>query len=138
MKPIKLPDPHMVGELPTIDELNQLAYYYDSYNDDHRKGILRGFFIEQSGEMILGVKFKAKGFDPATMTGQELGAEVKWPKAKAEKAMIRLLYLRYRLKEGCNHIQANQKLYQLLPFPDGSKDIQQNMINKITRTPELP
>ena len=138
MKPIKLPDPHMVGELPTIDELNQLAYYYDSYNDDHRKGILRGFFIEQSGEMILGVKFKAKGLDPATMPPQALGSHVKWPKQKAEKAMIRLLYLRFRLKDGLSHKQANQQINKLLPFPDGSKDIKQDAITDITSTPELP
>jgi len=110
--------------LPDNDELNRLVEYYETYEWEHRFLLLNGYFLGKTVKEMVLDKLKAKDIDPSTCSPQSLGGHSRWVKSKVKKAIVRLLYVRYRLDDGMSKKEANQELLKRYPsIKEGTKDV---------------
>ncbi len=121
--------------LPDITELNRLVEYYQTYEWEHRSALLNGYFQGKTVKELVVDKLKAKNIDPSKCSPQSLGGHSRWVKSKVKKAIIRLLYLRYRLDDGMSKMKANQEILKRYPSKsEYTEDVGQSAIRKMTHT----
>lgn len=137
-KPKELPDAEKVlVVLPTETELSRLAFYFPSYNREHRTGILRGLFVEKSIDAILDQKFKVIGKDRALMTQGQLKGHKGWAHKRIKYTFVRLLYLRYLKDQGLSKNQARSKVHQDHVVGIFGHDMSRSNLNDITRSTKI-
>jgi len=123
--------------LPDDNELRRLVYYYPTYDWEHRFALLHGYFKGKSRSELLDDKLIAKNIDKSQCTPQMLGGHARWVKYKVKRAIIRLLYLRFRLDQELSQIQANQNILKKYPSDKPAQDVGQSYIRKATHSPIL-
>ncbi len=121
--------------IPDDDELLRLVRYYPTYERAHRKALLRGIFDGKLHTDLVLMKLQAKGIE-YPISKQSKGGHGLWVASKVRRAVIRLLYLRYRLDSGWTRRRANQVLFQRFTFTE-SGDFGQSSIRKATQSPVL-
>lgn len=121
-----------LGGKPSEDELARLVEYYPTYKYVHRFQLLHGLFDGKSHEQLVLGKMTAKGLD-TSISKQAKGGHGKWVVAKVRRAVIRLLYLRYRLNDGLTRRQANQQLVKKFSLSN-AKDGGRSSIRKDTHS----
>lgn len=126
-----------LGKLPDIDELNRLVEYYPTYEWEHRANLLYGYFQGKSVEEMVDDKLTAKNIDKSSCKYQCIGAHTKWVKFKVKRAIIRILYVRYRLDENMTKRVANQQILKKYFSKKNAKDGGQSSIRYHTRTPKF-
>ncbi len=112
-----------LGGKPSDAEIERLIKYYPTYQYIHRIQLLQGLFDGKSHEELVLGKMTAKGLDES-ISKQAKGGHGKWVVAKVRKAVIRLLYLRYRIDDKMSRRQANQQLvkkFSLSTANDGGR-----------------
>ena len=122
-----------LGGKPSDDEIKRLIENYPSYQYLHRWELLHGMFDGKSHEELVLGKMTAKGLD-TSISKQSKGAHGRWVVAKIRKAVIRLLYLRYRLDKKMTRRKANQEIIKQFKFWEEAKDFGQSSIRKDTRS----
>ena len=121
---------------PDYTELVRLVYYYPTYEMAHRKGLLQGFFDGKTQAEMVQDKINTK-VGKKQLPKQSKGGHGLWVVSKARKAVIRLLYLRYRLDQGMTKRQANQQLWKQFASSK-TTDGDQSNIRNTTRSKILP
>ena len=124
-----------LGGKPSDDEIARLVKYYPKYQYIHRFQLLHGLFDGKSHEELVLGKMTAKGLD-TSISKQAKGGHGRWVVAKVRRAVIRLLYLRYRLDDDMSRRQANQQLVKKFSLSN-AKDGGRSSIRKDTHSDVL-
>jgi hypothetical protein len=137
---IELPDAKKIlnNKLPDPDELNRFVEYYQKYGMEHRQNLLSGYFEGKTQDELLSDRLKAKVSDKSKRTKQRLGGYTLSIPGKVNKAIIRLIYLRYLKDEKLSRRKANKKILEEIIGQNGIQDIGQSAIARITRPQKWP
>src|SRR5579863_9940237 len=109
-----------LGGKPSETEIERLIKYYPTYQYAHRAQLLQGLFDGKSHEELVLGKMTAKGLD-TSITKQAKGGHGRWVVAKIRRAVIRLLYLRYRLDKKMSRRKAHQEILRQFKFWEEAK-----------------
>ena len=133
-KPQKLPDAKAIlGYLPDVDELNDLADCCICYQLEKRQGVLHGYYFERSLDAIIDRRFAAEKKDRATFSQNSINRYKGWARTKVRRALVRLLYMRYRLDNRLTPTEANIRIMNdHVPQIYGKKKVDESTITRLT------
>ena len=117
----------ILGGVPNSDEINRLKDAYCTYDFPRRGLFLQKYFNTDSLKSLTEDRVTLEHGQQATSI-QSKGGYGNWVRSKSRRLVVRLLYLRYTLDEGCTRRQANQKINQLTWL-----DYTQSSIRKATQ-----
>lgn len=120
----------VLGTIPDYEELRRLRKYYPTYEWEHRKALLYGYFQGRLIKQLVEDKLRVKGIEIQTCGPRSLGGHSRWVREKVKRAFVRILYLRYHLDDKVTQREANRQLLQQF-------DVGQSAIRKMTHTPVL-
>ena len=96
---------------PDKYELMRLGEYYLNFKLNHRVNLLEGMFLLGSSvEEIVNAKLDAKGIDKKSINKRSLNCHRSWVIRKGKKAIILLIYLRYRIDEKLSRDEALKQM----------------------------
>jgi len=120
-----------LGGDPGAEELDRLVDNYRSYKLNRRK-TLPQYFTGRTIKELVEDKLAALGLVSDTLGARSLGGHRRWAREKVNRAILRLLYLRYRIDEKLSRKHANQRVIQRYKSELGKSAIQ-----KATRYAEV-
>ncbi len=127
----------LLGKSPDAETLARLVANYPTYNWEHRKQLLVGYFSGKTQAEMIADKLKAKVIS-TPISKQAMGGHGRWVKYKSRSAIIRILYLRYRLDDHLTQIQANARILKLFDYGEDSNiETVQSTVRKETYSPIL-
>lgn len=128
---VGLPSADLLGTTPDAMELARLVKNYPTYEWEHRRALLQGYFQSESLQQLVERKLIAKEIDINSCTGQSLGGHARWVTEKVKKTFARILYLRYRIDKGFTRRESNQRVLQIFSS-DSADDAGQSAVRKMT------
>lgn len=120
----------LLGGIPNKQELLRLREHYKTFEWNYRSSLLYGFFDGMTVDELTDEKLDLKNVE-LPISGKQRGGHSRWVVTKPKKYVLRILYLRYRIDQGLNQIEANQLVAKAFSTSD-KNDTTQSNIRKAT------
>ena len=127
-----------LGGKPSEDEIARLRKYYPRYEFPRRLPLLEGLLWGGTDKETTRARLKAEGIDADALSRRAFTTKLRWTRSKMRRAVLRVLYLRFRCDEKMVQIAANQQLAQKF-YTANWRDFEsfQSFIRKHTHSPIL-